>query len=426
MRTVLFRIFIAVIAIKAGVLEVRAQTLQDIARLEQTCSQVLTTPHCKIPAGSLAALATQVNSCDVRLKGAGCTDFFQRHPNLKNHEARCDVKDICRLHDSRTLVEGCREAGIEVATAMTGDCKKGAFQGVCIGGNVIWDGLKSLWDYGRGPLFGGRALASDLYSGTKKTADYGLHLSCVDAVTQSKLICYAGVSAGLILVAKGAASLRYAALAEEIEGGEVASAVKPVTAPKPSLVERLRGKIPNYSKASREVRELADDVATRRPSQKPHKIEIGSDGKARVTIGDLTKNDFGFSSKLLQAIKAGQVASIEAGDVIGPQAIKLLESLKKVAPPGRPLIVKGEFRVEQLEENLEMYASNWRDRGWRGPETMSPAEVRQYQQSVRSLGIEAECSRLGFALESCGSLHFQFDARNPVGSMRWISHSSDY
>lgn len=193
---------------------------------QRDCQAVRENPRCSIRKSSALEFVREVSSCKMQMKAAQCDSFFKKYPSLASHQNSCAIGDVCAGRSHLAMREGCRQVGIELAESINGDCKKGYTQGICIAGNLIRSSFDSMLPYLKGPLFGGRSIVADTYRGTKKAIEFTQHFSCVDTLMQNKLACYIAVGSGAAILSRGAAQLRFATIAREIEGLDAASSVR--------------------------------------------------------------------------------------------------------------------------------------------------------------------------------------------------------
>ena len=191
-----------------------AESERDLVR--RSCEVRKSNPRCALKPFALNALAQEFNSCRTQYEAAGCNRFLESYPGYAAHRRDCDSDDICASSNFMTLADGCKDAGIEFSRSVRGDCEKGVLEGVCIAGGLVKSSVLSILPYLQGPLFGGRSIASDVFTSVKQATDLGVHLSCLDREMQAKLACSLAVQSGLALVTRGAASARYAVMMQEL------------------------------------------------------------------------------------------------------------------------------------------------------------------------------------------------------------------
>jgi hypothetical protein len=132
-------------------------------------------------------------------------------------------------------------------------------------------------------------------------------------------------------------------------------------------------------------------------SRKGYQVRI-EDGKAHIKISYMDNKDTSFIA-LYDAVRAGAVAEIDAGQVIGPKVPAILNRLKSVSPSGQRLVIHGQMTPGDM-----LY----------GPEfdPLSSADKAKFEKALSDLGILKACKDLFniSSLRHCRLMHFRMDS----------------
>lgn len=177
------------------------------------------------------------------------------------------------------------------------------------------------------------------------------------------------------------------------------------------FIDELNRKLLNESTAPETkyfnfLAELEDAI---RSTNGDHTLDI-KDGLGYVKIGRFHRNQGGFSKALLKALKAGAIAEVNAGQVVGPKVLALLWRMKQVLPnSGKQVRFSGLIRMAGVEKNMENQLT--------GIDVFSTAEIwnkqeiEDYKSAIRKLGVKNACRKIYNAtLKSCGYLRFSFSS----------------
>jgi len=152
------------------------------------------------------------------------------------------------------------------------------------------------------------------------------------------------------------------------------------------------------------------------------------DGKANVKIGYM-ENTMGKEKVapgagpeaafiyLHDAVRAGKVAEINAGNVMGPRVLAILNRLKDEVPDGENMIVHGKMEPADLaltfNRQLNLESAN--------PKMAAKikSDKAKFERALDELGITKACRQFYNApVSKCKDLIFQIDSHSPNG-IRW-------
>ena len=144
------------------------------------------------------------------------------------------------------------------------------------------------------------------------------------------------------------------------------------------------------------------------------------DGKMSIQLVLLESRQSKFLELFLSAIKSGQVAEVQTGNVVGSKVLSFFMGLKRYAPQDGACKFKGLLNptflktMAQAEKKLK---SPLKPDGTRNPNYWSDADKKRFDAAWKDLKIEEACRKL-YPSEPCDDLVFEFDVRDPT-QIQW-------
>ena len=150
----------------------------------------------------------------------------------------------------------------------------------------------------------------------------------------------------------------------------------------------------------------------------PHELKI-RDRRGFLHIGMLKGEDKTIAKALLIAVRAGDIAEIDSGNIIGPKILKLLTGVPRLNPTTNPLRIKGHLDARLILKKMKRPQQQLDEEGRINVQHFAENDIDDFYDSVKALKIEESCAELfGKSLTQCGDMQFEMDAQNP-GGIRW-------
>lgn len=130
--------------------------------------------------------------------------------------------------------------------------------------------------------------------------------------------------------------------------------------------------------------------ADRKSTFIPHELVMGPNG-ATLKIGYLERTQKRFMSLVIRAIEEGDLSNIEAGEVVGPKVLILLNRMRDLAiRSDKPLTIRGILSPAQLREKAFMQQSFGISERFQPdmPESWTQQEARDFKKAWKDLGIK--------------------------------------
>ncbi len=181
-----------------------------------------------------------------------------------------------------------------------------------------------------------------------------------------------------------------------------------------SLVSRLSSLVWKPSEELRLLQEAAKGTG--------HTVSFNR-GAGHVKIGLLSQNQVAFGSALANAIRKGDISRIDAGLVIGPRVIPMLQRLAKTTPNADQLSVSGYMDVSQI---FNLLASQTRIKKTDQLMEFSESEYASISQSLELMNVRQACEKFYQTsdLRRCRVMKFEFKA-GKLDEIEWFPSPDD-
>ena len=149
----------------------------------------------------------------------------------------------------------------------------------------------------------------------------------------------------------------------------------------------------------------------REAARNEHTVELRGN-RVYVTIATLYREQQSFLKLLLLAAKEGLVSEIDAGLVVGPKALILLNRLRTFAAGGgQKIVVKGTIGPANVNELMLLQSETKSTSLSEATSRWSQGEIDDYKRALDELGIHQACQDFyRRSIESCGYLDFEFQS----------------
>lgn len=170
--------------------------------------------------------------------------------------------------------------------------------------------------------------------------------------------------------------------------------------------------------AAQQKRIEAGEIPGDQVNKGEHRIKVVK-GRAHIKIGYLKKEKDGqFMKLLLRAYKEGAVAEIDAGLILGPKVLNLLNQLRKLTPlNGQLCEFRGGLNAANLldEMQLQVQASTAGYRSQTSPKYWRQADIEDFNRALKELHFDEACLKFyqTNAISKCGFLKFKMNNKNP-------------
>jgi hypothetical protein len=179
---------------------------------------------------------------------------------------------------------------------------------------------------------------------------------------------------------------------------------------------------PAAQKALNELKEFCDNMPDA-PFRPAHRLKI-ENGRGVIKIGYLLQDQTRFKRLALRAIQTGAISEIDAGEVVGPKVLALLNEMRKIkTESGAPVRFSGRLPMFQID------ASITNDRAFSShepighPKRYTTSDIQAYERALNELGVKEACMKFyrSESMGNCIEIHFRFD--NSSGApVQWSNH----
>lgn len=137
------------------------------------------------------------------------------------------------------------------------------------------------------------------------------------------------------------------------------------------------------------------------------------DGKAYVEVGYMSSKDPVFLNRLADAVRAGAVAKIDVGFIVGPKVLNWITRIADLAPQNHSMGVTGYFKMSHLIHKRDVQMLDEKLARGEGREihaalSWDQTQRDRFERSIKRLGLEKACKILWKTddLKKCHNLRF--------------------